>query len=116
MATSTIRGVELHARLRVQAARHGRSMAGEVRSLRPMNPSRPGELYPLEVRRAQWGRPGVSCQERSSACRGIRMIILDTDVLSELTEPEPDSRVIDWLDSVPAREISTASVVAAELW
>lgn len=44
------------------------------------------------------------------------MIILDTDVLSELTEPEPDSRVIDWLDSVPAREISTASVVAAELW
>ncbi|WP_129841380.1 plasmid stabilization protein [Streptomyces sp. RFCAC02] len=48
MATLTIRGLDdaTHARLRVQAARHGRSMEAEVRAilseqLTPSSPARP---------------------------------------------------------------------------
>ncbi|RMI29937.1 type II toxin-antitoxin system VapC family toxin [Nocardia stercoris] len=44
------------------------------------------------------------------------MIILDTNVLSELVKREPAESVVRWLDSMPAREICTTSITAAELW
>lgn len=43
------------------------------------------------------------------------MIILDTNVISELTRPSPDPGVISWLDSLPAQETAITAITAAEL-
>jgi len=43
------------------------------------------------------------------------VIILDTNVLSELIRPEPDERVTRWLDSLDAAAIATTAITAAEL-
>lgn len=43
------------------------------------------------------------------------MIILDTDVLSELSRQDPSEQVMSWLDAQPARETATTAVTAAEL-
>jgi len=43
------------------------------------------------------------------------MIILDTNVISELTRPVPDPGVISWLDSLPSEETSITAITAAEL-
>jgi predicted nucleic acid-binding protein len=43
------------------------------------------------------------------------MIILDTNVLSELVRRSPDPGVIDWLDSFPADDVATTAITAAEL-
>ncbi|MFD6528478.1 type II toxin-antitoxin system VapC family toxin [Streptomyces sp. NPDC060184] len=43
------------------------------------------------------------------------MIILDTNVLSELVKPVPDLRVVDWLDGLVPDEVTTTAVTAAEL-
>jgi predicted nucleic acid-binding protein len=43
------------------------------------------------------------------------VIILDTNVISELTRPVPDSGVIAWLDSQPAEETAVTAITVAEL-
>jgi toxin FitB len=43
------------------------------------------------------------------------VIILDTNVISELTRPVPDSGVIAWLDSLPTEETAITAITAAEL-
>lgn len=43
------------------------------------------------------------------------MIILDTNVISELTHPVPEPGVISWLDSLPAEETAITAITAAEL-
>ncbi len=43
------------------------------------------------------------------------MIVLDTNIISELTRQAPEPRVVSWLDSLPAEEVSTTAVTAAEL-
>ena len=43
------------------------------------------------------------------------MIILDTNVISELTRAVPEPRVIAWLDSLPAEETAITAITAAEL-
>lgn len=43
------------------------------------------------------------------------MIILDTNIISELTRQAPEPRVVSWLDSLPAEEVGTTAVTAAEL-
>lgn len=43
------------------------------------------------------------------------MIILDTNVISELTRPAPDPDVISWLDSLAAEEAAITAITAAEL-
>jgi toxin FitB len=44
------------------------------------------------------------------------MIILDTNVLSELMRSEPSSRVVAWVAKQPAREIFTTSITEAEIF
>ncbi len=44
------------------------------------------------------------------------MIVLDTNVLSELIRHSPDPGVLVWLDSFPGSEVVTTAVTAAELW
>lgn len=43
------------------------------------------------------------------------MIILDTNVVSEIYKPKPETRVIAWLDSLPASELFITSTILAEL-
>ncbi len=43
------------------------------------------------------------------------MIVLDTNVLSELIRQNPDPGVLAWLDSLPGSEVVTTAVTAAEL-
>jgi len=43
------------------------------------------------------------------------VIILDTNVISELTRLVPDPGVITWLDSLPTAEIAITAITVAEL-
>ncbi|WP_299441481.1 type II toxin-antitoxin system VapC family toxin [uncultured Rhodospira sp.] len=43
------------------------------------------------------------------------MILLDTNVVSEVMKPEPEPTVLAWLDSVPATSLSISSVTQAEI-
>jgi predicted nucleic acid-binding protein len=43
------------------------------------------------------------------------MIILDSNVLSELMRPQPEARVIAWLDRQPQTSIWTTSVTVLEI-
>ena len=43
------------------------------------------------------------------------MIILDTNVISELARQIPDTGVLAWLDSLEISEVATTAVTAAEL-
>jgi len=43
------------------------------------------------------------------------MILLDTNVVSEVMRPRPESSVADWLDRQPSEELWTATAVLAEL-
>lgn len=43
------------------------------------------------------------------------MIVLDTNVLSELTRPAPEPDVVAWMDAQPVSELVTTAVTAAEM-
>jgi predicted nucleic acid-binding protein len=43
------------------------------------------------------------------------MIILDTNVVSELMRPEPDARVRQWASALRADEVGTTAVTVAEI-
>ncbi|MYL23181.1 PIN domain-containing protein [Halomonas alkaliantarctica] len=43
------------------------------------------------------------------------MIVLDTNVLSELMRPAPDARVVDWLDRQDARSVTISAITVAEI-
>lgn len=44
------------------------------------------------------------------------MIILDTNVVSELIRAAPDPGVRAWVNSIPSTQITTTSITAAELY
>src|SRR5690242_5271559 len=44
------------------------------------------------------------------------MIILDTNVLSELVRPKPSARVVAWVAKQPAAELCTTSITEAEIF
>ncbi|HUC57309.1 MAG TPA: type II toxin-antitoxin system VapC family toxin [Streptosporangiaceae bacterium] len=43
------------------------------------------------------------------------MIIVDTNVVSELMKPSPSARVLDWLGEQPGRELCTSAITVAEV-
>jgi toxin FitB len=43
------------------------------------------------------------------------VIVLDTNVLSELVRPAPEESVVRWLDSLDATQVATTAITAAEL-
>ena len=43
------------------------------------------------------------------------MIVLDTNVISELARQVPDPGVLSWLDSLEVSEVATTAITAAEL-
>lgn len=44
------------------------------------------------------------------------MIVLDTNVLSELMRPEPSEQVVQWIAKQPAGELFTTAVTEAEIF
>jgi len=43
------------------------------------------------------------------------LIVVDTSVISELTRQTPAPAVVSWLDALPAGEVATTAITAAEL-
>lgn len=43
------------------------------------------------------------------------MIVVDTNVLSELMRPQPDATVLAWMDRVPGREFFSTAITVAEI-
>jgi len=43
------------------------------------------------------------------------MILVDTNVLSELMRPTPDKRVLDWMDGLQSGDIGLTSISVAEV-
>lgn len=43
------------------------------------------------------------------------MILLDTNVISEVIKPQPDSRVAAWMTAQPRRLLRTSAIVRAEI-
>lgn len=43
------------------------------------------------------------------------MIVLDTNVLSELMRPAPDTLVVDWLDRQDVRSVAISAITIAEI-
>jgi predicted nucleic acid-binding protein len=43
------------------------------------------------------------------------VIVLDTNVISELARPVPDPGVLSWLDALEVAELATTAITAAEL-
>lgn len=43
------------------------------------------------------------------------MIVLDTNVLSELMRPVPDAQVVGWLDSQDAMSVTISAITVAEI-
>ena len=43
------------------------------------------------------------------------MILLDTNVLSELMRAKPDPAVVAWIDAQPAQDLLTSSITVAEI-
>jgi len=43
------------------------------------------------------------------------VILLDTNVLSELMRPEPAAQVVDWIGAQPAQGLFTTSITQAEI-
>lgn len=43
------------------------------------------------------------------------MIILNTNVLSELMRPEPESRVVRWVDACTSHEVAICAITVAEI-
>jgi toxin FitB len=44
------------------------------------------------------------------------MIILDTDVISEIFRPGPDSKVLSWVEAQNAAELFTTAITEAEIF
>ncbi|HEY7301294.1 MAG TPA: PIN domain-containing protein [Xanthobacteraceae bacterium] len=44
------------------------------------------------------------------------MIILDTNVLSEILRPKPSSKVLEWIGSQPFALLFTTTITEAELF
>jgi toxin FitB len=44
------------------------------------------------------------------------MILLDTNVVSELMKPQPSPNVVDWVEKQPAGELFTTAITEAEIF
>src|SRR5690625_1549500 len=66
------------------------------------------------ARRRRYRRSSDPGARRRRASCGIRVIILDTNVISEIFRRAPEPRVVDWLASL-AGDVAITSITLAEL-
>lgn len=125
MASVTIRNLDddLKRRLRIRAAEHGRSMEEEVRHILRAalsESSREPQNLAEAVRRRFAALGGVELdvppRDPMRAPPRIRpMIILETNVLSELMRPSPSEKVVVWISGQPQQSFFTTTVTEAEI-
>ena len=127
MAAVTIRNLseEAHRALKVRAAQHNRSAEAEMRAIleaavRPEGRLRLGTALSEMSRKIGLTNADVEALEharetQSRRADALRMILLDTNVVSEAMKPEPHPRVRDWLDAQAAETLFLSSVTIAEL-
>jgi plasmid stability protein/predicted nucleic acid-binding protein len=123
MTTLTIRNVDaaLKEELRVRAARHGRSLrhilrealSGEKRRAEPNLAEAIRRRFPAAGRSRRAGTAPARAGARSAAVRSV--IVLDTNVLSELIRSEPAAAVFAWVSAQPRATLYTTSVSKAEI-
>src|ERR1041385_6515723 len=71
---------------------------------------------PRPVRHARRSGPGPARPLRASSGRRLLdMILLDTNVVSELMRPEPAPQVASWVRSRDRRELFMSSITLAEI-
>src|SRR5690606_6694458 len=98
---------------------HGRGSArhpAQGTQGRTLERARTGQQHPRDGR-AVWRR-GTRTSAAGTAARsaGFRlMIVLDTNVISELFRPAPAPKVVDGLGTLPGEEIFTTAVTRGEL-
>ena len=128
MATLTIRQLDerTKARLRVRAAHHGRSMEEEAREILRVCPNHgkagKGAIWrtPFVGALAQFGGVELEIPKRDSIREPpdfSEMIVLDTNVVSELMRPTPSpGRLLRWARSYPKAEMFTTAITEAEIF
>nr|WP_234706415.1 plasmid stability protein [Sinorhizobium meliloti] len=123
MASMTIRNLDdgLKKRLRIRAAAHGRSMEDEARDILRAALST-GENRPANLAAAIRSRivPLGGVELELPPPRGharptgfLRVIILDTNVLSELLAPAPSVAVETWLAEQQTAAVFTTTVTGS---
>jgi hypothetical protein len=87
-------------------------------SLTASSPAKANLAKTIRRRFASFGGVGfgvAATRRHASGPRIRRMIILDTNVLSELMRSEPSPSVLAWVARQPARELCTTSITEAEI-
>ncbi len=125
MASITIRKLDesIKARLRVRAAQHQRSMEDEAQEdsqgrarRRDSNGTQPRRRHPWALRRHRRRRPATAAAGRHSVAAKARpMIVLDTNVISELMKATPAESVMNWVAAQPVALLYTTSITQAEI-
>ena len=126
MAGITIRYLDdqLKHRLRVRAAEHGHSMEEEVREIPPSGrrarsapePRRRGPYTIRSLRRRGTRNSPARTHARPNDLRsGGAVVILDTNLVSEMLRPVPEPKVEAWLATQSPIDIYMTAVSEAEL-
>lgn len=124
---------EVRERLRVRAAHHGRSMEAEIRTI--LTDAVRNGCEPLGLAQALMARfgalGGVDLElpprvEHTTNCRRVSLsmptardldvVVLDSNVVSELMRARPDPRVVSWIGRRPPMSIWTTAITLAEVW
>jgi predicted nucleic acid-binding protein len=118
-STLTVRNLDeaVKTALRVRAAHNGRSMEAEARAILGEALLGPGGVVsPLGTRiRARFAGLGADALELPARRRSGRMIVLDTNVVSELMRRRPHEDVLGWVDAHDPRTLAITAITAAEL-
>ena len=127
MASITIRNLDddLKRRLRVRAAKHGRSMEEEAREIlrQVVGESAPPRNLAAAIRARVAPFGGVHLdlptrepmREPPRFARKAGMIVLDTDIVSNLLRPAPAPQVEAWLSAQDGATVWFTAVGEAEL-
>ncbi len=125
MASITIRNLDdqVKEQLRIAAAHNGHSMEEEARLIlgRALaTVDRAGRELGSRIRNrpvcaVELTRIGPYGRRKQLAAGFLRLIVLDTNVLSEFMRVEPDAQVLAWVDAQPAMELAIAAITVAEI-
>ena len=128
MANITIRNLDddIRTRLRVQAARRGRSVEEEVRQIlrkavgrAPRSRDLASSIRSISGRRTAWTwscrRANRGVSRRPSSDFAAMSMLLDTNAVSELIRKAPAPPVAGWVSDHPVKDLFFSAVSEAEL-
>ena len=124
MADLSIRGLddEVRERIRLRAARHGRSMEAEIRviltdAVRVAEAPQVLRWPPCRSGSPNWAASNLTSHpgRLRPAGRSALVIVVDTNVVSESMRPSPSAAVTSWLDDQFPGDLYTTAVTVAEI-